>query len=384
MSDIDVAELLRFHRFLLGETDVRLELFGAAIAQAVRPGDIVLDLGTGTGILACLACRAGARRVYAVEPTPAIDLARLVARANAVDDRIVFIDAAFCDARLPERVDVIVADVFGICGLTRDGLRAMLDARQRALSPHGAMIPASIDVMVAPVELPALYDRDVEFWRRPSHGIDLSPIRQLAVNNRYPVRVERAALLANGVNLAHVDLTRVEADGVEGTIDVAVQRRGIVSGLCCWFVATLVGDITVANEPGRSTTNYAQAFLPIERAIAVDEGDRIRARVRRSRDVDFRWQVAILRRGATDPAVEFDQSTFCGIPMSLALLRDGEAGDTLALSPRGAAERFVLESIVDGRSIGTIERLVRERYPAVVTSDEDAARFVDDIVGRST
>src|SRR5690348_2118390 len=115
MADVDVAELLRFHRFLLGETGARLERFDAAIARAVRPGALVLDVGSGVGILACLACRAGARRVYAVEPTPAVHVARLIARANGFEDRISFIDTALADAPLPARVDLVVSDLFGTC-----------------------------------------------------------------------------------------------------------------------------------------------------------------------------------------------------------------------------------------------------------------------------
>src|ERR1041384_5233338 len=173
------------------------------------------------------------------------------------------------------------------------------------------MIPSSIDMMIAPAELPSVYERDVDFWSQRCHGIDVSPVRPLAVNNRYPVHVPATALLAEGAQLARIDLARVEHDRVEGTIDVAVQRPGTFDGFCCWFTATLVGDILVGNEPGRSTTNYGQAFLPIERGVAVDEGDRVRARVTCSRGVEFRWQVSVTARRASEPSAVFDQSTFC-------------------------------------------------------------------------
>ena len=67
MSHLD---LLQYHAFCLTNTGTRLTQYERAIAAVVRQGDVVLDLGTGSGLLAVLACRAGARRVYAIEARP--------------------------------------------------------------------------------------------------------------------------------------------------------------------------------------------------------------------------------------------------------------------------------------------------------------------------
>jgi type I protein arginine methyltransferase len=60
----------------------RMDAYAAALRDAVTPNSVVLDIGAGTGIFALLACRYGARRVYAIEPDDAINLAREVAAAN--------------------------------------------------------------------------------------------------------------------------------------------------------------------------------------------------------------------------------------------------------------------------------------------------------------
>jgi predicted RNA methylase len=44
----------------------RVREFKSAINKSVRPGDIVVDAGTGSGIIALIAARAGAKKVYAL------------------------------------------------------------------------------------------------------------------------------------------------------------------------------------------------------------------------------------------------------------------------------------------------------------------------------
>ena len=81
---------------------VRMDAFVRALRGAVKPGAIVIDIGTGTGIFALLACRFGARRVYAIEPEDAIEVAREIAAANGCADRIEFIQAMSTRVTLPE------------------------------------------------------------------------------------------------------------------------------------------------------------------------------------------------------------------------------------------------------------------------------------------
>jgi len=83
----------------------------AAHALALAPGRRVLDIGTGTGVLACFAARVGATRVYAIGRTPIINVAVAAAAANGLTDRIEFIRGDATNVLLPERVDVAVSEL---------------------------------------------------------------------------------------------------------------------------------------------------------------------------------------------------------------------------------------------------------------------------------
>jgi predicted RNA methylase len=97
------------HRQYLEDTH-RLDAFRRAIDATVRPGDVVIDLGCGTGILGLMACRAGASRVYAIDDGGMIDIARHVAVANGYGDRVVHIQGNSMRVTLPEQAHVIVSD----------------------------------------------------------------------------------------------------------------------------------------------------------------------------------------------------------------------------------------------------------------------------------
>ncbi len=80
----------------------------AALAAAVRPSDVVLDIGTGSGVLAVAAARAGARHVYAVEASDIADVAERVFALNGVGDRVTLIPGWSRQIELPEPADLLV------------------------------------------------------------------------------------------------------------------------------------------------------------------------------------------------------------------------------------------------------------------------------------
>src|SRR5216683_295755 len=120
----------------------RTDAYARALEAVVRPTSAVLDVGTGTGMFALLACRFGARKVYAVEASNVIEIAREVAAANGFSERIVFIQGTSTKIDLPEKVDAIVSDIRGISPLFQGSVPALIDARDRFLAPGGTMIPA--------------------------------------------------------------------------------------------------------------------------------------------------------------------------------------------------------------------------------------------------
>lgn len=86
--------------------------FRDAINHTVRVGDVVVDMGTGSGILAMLAADAGAQRIYAIE----WDEKNIVTLQKTFDTngyalKIVLLNGDVRTATLPEKVDVIIGEM---------------------------------------------------------------------------------------------------------------------------------------------------------------------------------------------------------------------------------------------------------------------------------
>ena len=126
----------------------------AALAAAVRPGDVVLDIGTGSGVLAVAAARAGARRVYAVEATDIADVAERVFEVNGVQDRVTLVPGWSRQIELPEKADLLVAEVIGNEPFEEEILETTLDARRRLLKPGARLIPHALTLLARPGPAP--------------------------------------------------------------------------------------------------------------------------------------------------------------------------------------------------------------------------------------
>ncbi|PYJ79683.1 MAG: hypothetical protein DME69_03705 [Verrucomicrobia bacterium] len=107
-----VADTVLFHASMLNDRR-RTSSYLASIRDVVKPGDIVVDIGTGTGILAIAAVHAGARHVYAIEEARIARVARALFEANGMTDPITLIRGRSTEVRLPQRADVLICELIG-------------------------------------------------------------------------------------------------------------------------------------------------------------------------------------------------------------------------------------------------------------------------------
>jgi protein arginine N-methyltransferase 1 len=362
---------------------VRRDAYVQALRQVVHPSSVVLDIGTGTGFFALLACRLGARRVYAVEPDDAIHVARATAAANGCADRIEFIQDFSTCVNLPEPSDVLLSDLRGVLPLFQHHLPSIADARKRLLAPGGTIIARQDNLWAAPVEAAEKYKWMTAGYGENDPGFDLAAARRYVTNTWCKARFTPEQLLAEPQCWARLDYAVVEDANVAGNLTWTVTRPGIGHGLGVWFDSILAEGVSLSNAPGHPELIYGNAFFPWSRPIPLAAGDRVEVALKANlvgEDYIWRWDTRVLDPDRPDsPKASFAQSTFYGAPLAAARLRKRAAGHVPQLHEKGQIDRFIL-GLMDGKaSLGDLARRVYERFPARFARWEDALTSVGEL-----
>jgi protein arginine N-methyltransferase 1 len=371
------------HARMIGDR-VRMDAYAEALRRTIKPGCTVLDIGTGTGVCALLACRLGARRVYAIEPGQVIEVARATAQANGCADRITFLQDVSTRIVLPERVAVIVSDLRGALPLFESHLPVLADARRRHLVPGGTLIPQRDRLDAAVVEAPEFYRQHMAPWEENDLGLDLEPVRRLLSNTWAKARLKPQHQLTEPRCWAELDYaTREDAD-VGGTISWVVARSGTGHGFICWFDTTLVPGAGFSNAPAEAEAIYGQTFFPWPHPIPLAAGDAVcidlRARLV-GPDYVWCWDTRV-----TDPsgglAAEFKQSTFLGMPHAREQLRRCAVDFLPVPGDDVIVDRFILGQLTGQLTLGEIADRLVAQFPKRFTAWNGALTRAGEIAAR--
>ena len=273
------VDVPKYHLGMLRDAP-RNACYATAIARLVRPGMRVLDIGTGTGLLAMLAARAGAE-VVTCESNPVIAAAaREIVARNGFADRIRVIakrsTALEIGSDMAERCDLLVSEVFGD-GLFEEGVMATIDdARARLLRPGAPIVPPRAALRCALM----IDDRP----RRPALdsvlGFDLSPFASLTRSRR---SLPHAPSGDTALRSPVVSALATDFMGEAGTPHEHIaltSAGGRIDGIAQWIQLDFGDGVTYENTPFASPlAHWAIVVHAFAAPIDTHPGERIEADV---------------------------------------------------------------------------------------------------------
>jgi type I protein arginine methyltransferase len=346
---------------------IRVDAYAQALRKTVRPGAVVLEIGTGPGIFAVLACQLGASRVYAIEPNEIIQVAREVAAANGCADKIDFFEEFSDRVTLPIRADVILSDLRGVVPLFRRHIPAIVDARRRFLAPGGVLIPRTDMMWAAIVKAPEQYSELVDPWDNNPLALNLQAAKQLAVNNAQRVRVSPDQLLSAPQLWATLDYNSIENQVVRGVLDWRIERGGRAHGILVWFDTELAEGLGFSNAPSAPETIYGSLLFPWPQPVVLAPGQVVAISLEAKLvqdDYVWRWTSNIEPlEGSGDPAIKFDQSQLAGEVLSAEQLRRRAADYVPHLSEEGRLHRRSFELMDGNVSLEEIAHQLAMEFP---------------------
>jgi protein arginine N-methyltransferase 1 len=365
---------------------VRMDPYVYALKAVIGPDSVVLDIGTGAGMHALLACKFGARKVYAIEPNDAIHLARELALENGYPDRIEFFQDVSTHVTLPEKADVIVSDLRGVLPLYGGHIPAIIDARERHLAPGGVLIPKRDTIWVSLVEAQRVYNDLTAPWDYP-YGMSMVKAKQIVLNDWIEENMDtfrESNLLMEPRIWTVLDYASIENPEVSPSrIIQSATRDGTAHGLLLWFDGEIAEGIRIFNGPGAEKVAkvYGCGFFPLLEPVSIDKGDRIKLTVQANLVDDgylWRWHTRI-QSGDNPQAIkaDFEQSTDLNNTIQSAVLHKSVLNFRPSRSEAGEIDHFVL-GMMDGRNtIGKIARGAQAKYPLRFKTNREAQIYVN-------
>lgn len=259
-------------------------------------GKVVMDVGSGSGILAFFAVKAGAAKVYCIEASPMEKVIRTLADANGFGEKIVVVNKVLQEIRegeIPEKVDCIVSETLGNCLFAERGIETVIIARERFLKPEGKLFPCKATLAVAPFSDEARFKgRNAEalyFWtQKDYYGIDMSVMKDAARDeifrrplgeNFHPDQLKADAILQE------YDFRTLRSENlVSFNIDLkfTAKETCVLHGLATWFEAHFEGSscsVILSTSPWDTLTHWWQTRLMLLEPLAVNNGQEITGNV---------------------------------------------------------------------------------------------------------
>jgi type II protein arginine methyltransferase len=257
--------------------EVRNKAYSDALKLAVGDGDVVLDIGTGSGLLSLMAAASGAEQVITCETSRTIaEVAKEIININGYREKISVLNKKSTDlivgVDLPQRADLIISEIFS-SEFVGEGVRTtILDANKRLLKKGGRMIPQSGKIRIA------LIDNSPEIFNNTSvasvHGFDLSKFNSIS-QNRFNLKPrDNPLLLSNPEDAFNISLyDESEVVGEEKIIKLRVNQNGLCVGLIQWIWIHLYKEIEYENKPGENDSHWATPIYLFDEPVVAKIGD---------------------------------------------------------------------------------------------------------------
>jgi tetratricopeptide (TPR) repeat protein len=257
--------------------EVRNKAYSDALKLAVGDGDVVLDIGTGSGLLSLMAAARGAEKVITCETSRTIaEAAKEIIDINGYREKISVLNKKSTDlivgVDLPQRADLIISEVFS-SEFVGEGVRTtILDAKKRLLKKGGRMIPQSGKIRIA------LIDNSPEIFNNTSvasvHGFDLSKFNSISQNKFNLKPRDYPLFLSNPEDAFNINLyDESEIIGEEKIIKLRVNQNGLCVGLIQWIWIHLYKEIEYENKPGENDSHWATPIYLFDEPVVAKIGD---------------------------------------------------------------------------------------------------------------
>jgi tetratricopeptide (TPR) repeat protein len=249
----------------------RNDAYQKAIKKVVKPDSLVLDIGTGSGLLAMMAARAGAKKVVACEMHKRLaEAAKTITRTNGFENIIEVFSKKSTNLKVgeevPNKVDIIISEILDVGALGEAALPSLRHAVQNLAKPDVKLIPAKVNLYGQLIEIPA---RSIVAPIRNISGFDLSFFEQFRIPEEYlkiNLKAEKYKTLSPIIPLLDIDFYNLPPAYPDDRpriipLSIPISENGTVQAMVFWFDLYLDEEIMVSSKPNGELEHWGQALF---------------------------------------------------------------------------------------------------------------------------
>lgn len=262
----------RWH-FPMMNDEARNEAYNRALQKVITPDSVVLDIGTGSGLLSMMAIRAGAKHVYTCEAEQIIaEKAKEIIALNGMADRITVIPKMSTSVQvgvdMPEQADVLVSEIVDVGLLAEGVVSSTQHARALLIKPGAPILPCGAVVYAALIESEQIHqDNHVA----TANGFDVSPFNEFSSIIYQQKRIDnyRHVLLSEPFEIFSFDFAGASITPAQREICVQVSRNGTFHAIVMWFHLYLDNEIFINTWPEQNDSCWMQAVQTMPEAVTI-------------------------------------------------------------------------------------------------------------------
>jgi len=245
---------------------------------------IVLDVGSGTGILSFFAAQAGAKHVYGIEFADIADYSIDIIKKNNMQDKITIIKSKVEEAELPvEKVDIILSEWMGYFLLYESMLDCVLFARDKWLKKDGYMFPDRAQMFLAAVEDKNYKYRKINSWNN-IYGFNMNCIKEAAIAEPLIDNCTENYIISSTCKIFDIDIYKIKKEELDFMSGYEIQFNcdECFNGLVSWFNVSfnkVKNKVILPTGPYDEPTHWKQVVFYIEDNVYVKNGEKLKGNI---------------------------------------------------------------------------------------------------------
>ena len=259
-----------------------------ALKLAIGEDDLVLEIGTGSGLLSMMAANSGANNIITCEASATIaKVAKKIIQKNNYGEKISVINKKSTDLiigkDLPRKADIVISEILS-AEFVGEGVRSTIrDANRRLLNKNGRMLPESGEIMIALLETNTEVKNNI--FVETVNGFDLSDFNSLSASKIIMNFNQKPKFLSEPKSAFELDFYNMDNTKTEEKyLTLKANRSGVCLGIIQWLKVQLIKDIEYENNPTEITSHWPTPIYAFEKPVEIIEGKEIKIRAILSED----------------------------------------------------------------------------------------------------